>query len=144
MSVSLVSRFYRTRSKLRMKRRIAFPSPAEMRLLEIMGGRVWRINAIKDFHTGFPLTVVLSRGKLFRKEHVRREVRIGKYYADFANDVGRVIEVDGHAFHQNEIKEGERNDYLRDRGYRVKHIKAADIYRNPVTVREIVTEFLTH
>jgi very-short-patch-repair endonuclease len=114
-----------------------------MRLIEIMGGHVWRVKWFKDFYTGFPFAVVVSRGKLFRKEHVRREVRIGRYYADFSNDIKRSIEVDGAAYH-DVIKDQERNEYIKSAGYKTLHIPAKDIYNRPLLVRSKVREFLVH
>lgn len=90
------------------------------------------------------MAFVVSRGKLLRQEHVGREVRAGKCYIDFANDLHRGIEIQSRKWHNDVIKDAQRFEYLRDRGWRILYIEAIDIFRNPYTVRERVTRFLTN
>jgi very-short-patch-repair endonuclease len=64
---------------------------------------------------------------------VRRQHPIGPYAADFfVRDAGMVIEVDGspHDYGDRPIRDDKRDRYLRDRGYRVLHLAAADVIRN--------------
>lgn len=76
---------------------------------------------------------------------VRREVRVGAMYVDFAfvTPYGKkAIEIDGRDFHRDIVKEQERDDYLRARGWQVMHIQALALYHNPESVRKRVIKFL--
>lgn len=136
------SKYYRLRGRYGKRRRLLFTSPAEVEFVRIMGGWAITIDLIKDVQTGFPLTI-MSLGKLLKSENMEREVRVGRYYADFGNDVMRAIEVDGKRWHNDVVKEMERDEYFHSYGWLVIHIKAIDIYRNPDIVRDAVTRFLT-
>lgn len=108
-----------------------------------MKGKAITIDLIRDKRTGFPLTIVTDMG-WFKKQNIRREVRIGKHWTDFGNDIERCIEVDGREFHQDIVKEQQRDDYIERFGWRILHIKAGDIYDNPDAVRRQVITFLIH
>lgn len=125
-------------------KRLLFASPAEMALLRLMGGKAITIDSIKNRHTGFPFTIVTDMGGWFSKENMRREVRYGRYFCDFANDLDRIIEVDGAPFHNDITKEQDRADYFERQGLRVLHIKASDIFANPDMVQRAVIKFLVH
>lgn len=101
------------------------------------------VRFIRHPGTGFPLRVVLSMGRLFKNEQVEREVRVGKYWVDFGNDIQRGIEVDGAAYHRDVIAEAERAKYFAARGWIVLRITARQIVENPAGVRRAVQEFLT-
>lgn len=127
--------------------RLLFPSPAEVKFIEIMGGIVLTLPFIKSIKTGFPLTFVLSMGKL-RRERVHREVRIGRYFADMCVITPfyrRVIEIDGQASHSKRmdiVYDQNRDDYLRSRGFAVMRIPARRLWREPKKVRKDVLRFL--
>lgn len=108
-----------------------------------MKGSAIQIDLIKDRRTGFPLTFVTDMG-WFKKHHMKREVRVGRYWTDFANDIGRCIEVDGRQWHMDVVKEQQRDDYIKGFGYLLLHLKAGDIYDNPDVVRRRVITFLLH
>jgi len=109
-----------------------------------MKGNAIIIDPIKNKRTGFPLTFVTSLGPWFGRENMRREVRIGRYWTDFANDLCRAIEVDGEQWHRDIVKEQVRDDYIERMGYRILHIKAGDILDEPDMVRARVIKFLLH
>lgn len=90
----------------------------------------------------FPLTIVLSRGKILRRHKIRREVRVGRYYVDLANDIGWGIEIDGKYFHMNVVADFDRDAYLLERGWRVIHIKAARIWNDPAGTKAMVLALL--
>lgn len=140
---SLVSKFYRLRSRYWRDNRKLFPSPAEIALIRLMGGTVFTLPALKSTKTGFPLALVLSMGVDFRIENVRREVRVGKYWVDFGNDLNRGIEVDGKAYHHDIVMQQQRDEYFQNAGWGVLHIKPTDIYNQPKKTREKVLNFLT-
>lgn len=76
---------------------------------------------------------------------MHREVRVGAYYVDFAfMDAysNKAIEIDGREFHQDIVKEAERDNYLNERGWSVMHVAAMDLYRQPGRVQQRVLAFL--
>lgn len=132
----------------RRYRRLIFPSPAEMRLIELMGGKVLRIKWLQDPHTKFPLAIVINRGQLFRREKIRREAGYGRYWVDFANDLNRIIEVDGSPYHMDVVADFDREVYIKERCWQQKmearflRIRADELYRNPNRVQQNVLDFL--
>lgn len=116
-------------------------SPAEAKFVELMGGRVWRL-PIKRWGSGFPVTIVWSLGPDLKNECFKREVRIGRYFADFANDVGRVIEIDGDPYHMDVVADLEREGYLQERGQKIMRIPASRLWKNPARVRRDVLKFI--
>lgn len=138
---NLVDVYKRMRSKYRRLVRLLFPSPAELKLITIMGGRVLKFKRFQ-MH-GFPLAIVYRQPTLFRAEHVKREVRCGRYYTDFANDVGWAIEVDGSVYHMDEVAEYEREIYMYGRGWRLLRIRAPRLWNDKAGVQRDVISFLT-
>lgn len=137
--------FYRRqRGKYRRMKRLLFASPAEVELIRLMKGRAITIDLIRNPRTDFPLTIVTNIGRWFGQENMRREVRIGKYWTDFGNDLQRAIEVDGDQWHKDIVKEQVRDDYIEKFGWRILHIKAGDIFDEPDMVRARVIKFLYH
>lgn len=116
--------------------RLLFPSPAELRFIELMGGKILRL-PIRN-RKGFSLVYIISIGKILREEKFKREVRCGAFYIDFGNDIGRGLEIDGKKFHMDVVYEFERDIYLSERNWRVLHIKAADLWRQPSLVQRQV------
>lgn len=115
-----------------------------MQLITLMGGKVLTTNLVRHKRTGFPLTLVVDLGSWFGKEQMRREVRIGRYWTDFGNDLCRAIEVDGDQFHKDIVKEQQRDDYIERMGWRILHINAGDIFTNPDMVQRRIIAFLLH
>lgn len=113
-----------------------------MRFIEIMGGRVLTIGKLKSRRTGFPMTFVLSMGKVLKDEQFRREVRVGKYYIDFGNDVCWGIEIDGKKWHMDVVADFERESYLYQRGWRIKRIDAVKLWNQPDQVQREILQFL--
>ena len=137
----LVSTFYRRRSKWWRDNRMLFPSPAEVRFIQIMGGRVVIIERIKHPKTKFPMVIVLSLGKILTRENFKREVRVGSKLCDFGNDLKTAIEIDGRYFHDI-IEQVERDEYFTNYGWRVLHIEASKLWREPSKIQQMVLEFL--
>lgn len=141
-------RALRWQNVARRWRRYLFPSPAEMRLIQLMGGKVLTVKFLKDPRTHFPLAIVINRGKLFRREKVRREVGFGPYWVDFANDLNRIIEVDGSPYHMDVVADFDREVYIKDVCWKRKmearflRIRADELYRNPDRVQQNVVGFL--
>jgi hypothetical protein len=142
---SLKFKLYKMRADFRRRRRLLFPSPAEVELIRIMGGKYISSTLLKDPKTKFPLTIITDIGTVFKRESIAREVRVGAMYTDFAT-VGlrylKAIEVDGLAFHDDIVKEIKRDEYLKQRGWEIMHLQAASIYREPGMVQKRVLEFL--
>jgi hypothetical protein len=141
--MTLRDHFYRKRSALRARRRLLFPSPAEVDFVRLMGGKVIRIGWLKGGSNGYPLAIIMTLGVPLRWHKFRREVRIGKCWVDFASDVLWCIEIDGRDYHQDIVAQAERDEYLRQRGARVLHIPAVEIYRNPEKTKARVIAYLS-
>lgn len=140
MGRTIKGRLKRRRAQYWRLMRLLFSSPAELRLIELMGGKIWRVGWPR--RNGFGLAFVVNRGKLFRQEKVRREVFVGgRYFVDFCNDVGRVIEVDGKQ--HDIVSDFDRDAYLYSRGFQVLRIPAIDLYNNSAKTQRRVIAFLT-
>jgi very-short-patch-repair endonuclease len=139
----LKKKYYRVRSQAWRLKRIFFPSPAELKLITLMGGKVWQSKHIK-WPNGFALAIVFSKGKFLREEKMRREVRVGKYFLDFGNDLYYGLEVDGRAYHQDVVAAFDRDSYLYMRGWKVLHIPAIWLWNNPNKVQQQVLGFLLY
>lgn len=124
------------------RRRIWFPSPAEVRFIRLMGGVVVTVPWLH--RGGFPLAVVVSLGRILRSEHYQREVRVGSKYVDFGNDVNRAIEIDGADYHRDIVAETQRDEYLASYGWQVMHIRADQLYRNPDRLLQKVRMYVQH
>lgn len=125
--------------------RILFPSPAEIHFVRLMGGRAITIDFIRYPRTCFPLTFIYSRGRFLARNFMQREVRVGGFYVDFAfvdPYTKKAVEIDGSDYHKDHVKEHERDLYLQARGWRVMHIAAMDLYRQPGRVQQKVFSFL--
>lgn len=134
--------FRRWRGRIRRVRRLVFMSPAEARFVEIMGGRCLTIGWLRSRGTGFPVTLVVSLGSILRAEHYHREVRVGKYFIDFGNDVGRGLEIDGREYHTDVVAAFDRDSYLYQHNWIVKHIPAHKLWNDADSVQREVLEFL--
>lgn len=139
--------YYRARSWYWVHKRLLFPSPAELRFIEIMGGKVYTNERIRHPQSGFPFAVVLSLGTILKREKICREVRAGKCRIDFGctnKYYKKGIEIDGRNFHQDIIKELERDEYVKQFGWQLLHIQAAELWRNPAKVQRRVIAYLTN
>lgn len=137
------SKFYRTRSKYWRDNRYLFPSPAEIKFIRMMGGRVFVMRHIRHHQTGYPAALVLSLGKVLKRHGFEREIRAGKYWIDFGSPERKVgIEVDGLAYHLDIVLEQQRDDYLEDLGWRVLHVEARKIFRRDAKTMQRVLDFL--
>lgn len=139
---NLISKYYRYRSRYWRWQRIFFPSPAELRLIEIMGGRYFRIKWLRLYKTGFSFAIVYSLGKYLGDEKFMREVRCGRYFIDFGNDIRMGIEVDGKKWHRDVVAEFERDSYFYQNGWRVKRIQAVRLWNEPSRVQAELLNFL--
>lgn len=155
--VAITRHYYRTRAVWFRWNRLLFPSKAEVRFIEIMGGRILTIGFIRHWETGQPLRFVFSLGRALSLEKFGREVYAGKYWLDFGNDIFWCIEVDGAKYHRDIVKEQQKHDYLvefchkkckdpcfkhSNIGWRVKHIQAVRLWLEPAVVQHEVLAFL--
>jgi hypothetical protein len=139
----MIKKYYRIRSRVWRMKRIIFPSPAELKFITLMGGKVWQSKYIK-WPGGFPLAIVFSKGKFLREEKVRREVRVGKYFIDFGNDLKYGLEIDGRSYHMDVVAQFDRDIYLYERNWKVLHIPAIWLWNNPNKVQQQVLGFLLY
>ena len=109
-----------------------------------MGGRCTKIVHVKNHKTKFPLVIVWSLGKTLKRQNYKREVRYGRYYVDFANDLNRIIEVDGAAYHMDVIADMDREIDIKGRqpDARFLRVKAYQLYNNSAEVQRKVLTFI--
>src|SRR5260221_1167016 len=143
--VTIGDRLIRGVQGYRRLHRLLFVSPAEVRFVQVMGGKSLTLPFIKSRKTGSPLTF-LRLGKVLKRELIEREVQVGKrhYCIDFGTrnaSYKKGIDITS-SYHTDVLADQERNDYLRARGWDVMYIKAARIQRDPVGVLRKVLKFL--
>lgn len=139
-------KYYALRSFLWRSQRMIFISPAEIRFIEIMGGRVIVFDWICNPRTNFKLAAVITLGKILKRERIEREVRVGKCFVDFGTTnkyYKRGIEIDGRNWHMDIVKEQERDDYFGQYGWQLLHIQATDLWQCPDSVQRRVLKFLS-
>jgi hypothetical protein len=154
---SFTRHYYRTRAIWFRWNRLLFPSAAEARFIEIMGGKMITIWAIKHPETKQPFRIVLSLGRALEREKFGREIDSGKYWLDFGNDILWAIEIDGAKYHRDIVREQDKHDYLveychkkckkpcykhSNMGWRLKHIQAVRLWLEPANVQSEVLRFL--
>jgi len=88
----------------------------------------------------------LSRSQLGAK--FSRQMQIGPYFADFlCRELKLVVELDGFSHDLRPERDGARDRWLRDQGYRVLHFANADVLGNAegvVTAIKLEVARLTH
>jgi very-short-patch-repair endonuclease len=121
-----------------------FPSPIELEFIELMGGKVVRFTKLRDPRTKFPAAWIVSLGPMMKAQNVHREVRYGKYFVDFSNDLHRIIEIDGSAYHMDVVADMDREIYIKARqpGMRMMRIKTYELRNNKHSVQSRVIDFL--
>lgn len=146
--ITIADRYYRARSQYWRIKRLLFPSPAETRFIELMGGKVFIIDRLKS-SSGFPMAIVLSRGKILREAKMKREVRYGKHYVDFANDLNWIIELDGTYWHQDIVADMDREIYINEMlrknpyGMRLLRVRAPRIWNDRTGLQNQIIDFLS-
>jgi len=85
----------------------------------------------------------LLRSQPFADWHFRRQVAIGRYYADFAAHAAKlVIEVDGDTHGSSEGYDRERDAFLNVEGYRVLRVTNREVMNNLDGVGAIIAAAL--
>jgi very-short-patch-repair endonuclease len=81
------------------------------------------------------------------KRNIRRQAPIGRFIADFAHHASRlVVEVDS-PWHDDEaaqLRDAERDEWLRSQGYRVLRVRGDDVLLDPVGVADLVAQAITN
>lgn len=145
---TIADRYYRIRSNYYRLKRLLFPSPAEVRFIELMGGKVLKFTRLKSSN-GFSMVVVFRRSKILKQAKIKREVRYGKYYVDFANDLNWIIEVDGSPYHMDVVADMDREIYINELlhrnpfGMRLLRIKAPRLWNDKDRLQRDVLKFLS-
>jgi very-short-patch-repair endonuclease len=117
-----------------------------MLLIEICGGRVWRMAWLKNPRTGFCF-VWYKLGPYLHGERIAREVKVSPgVFVDFGVETRyykRAIEVLGGKWHQDILAEQKRRALLRSFGWQVLYIEARLLWQNPQLVKQKVERFLS-
>jgi very-short-patch-repair endonuclease len=121
--VTIGDRLIRSVQGWRRLHRLLFPSPLEAQFVRIMRGHTLTIPFVKSRRTGFPLTFIW-RGKLLKRELVKREVRAGSKFIDYAVVTPfykRGIEIYS-SWHMDVVADQQREDYLKARGWKIMYV----------------------
>ncbi len=137
--LTLLDRYYRLRSSYWRWHRLLFLSAAEIKFVMLMGGHVVTIPGIRT-RRGSNLTLVWL-GQTLRRYKFKREVRVGRYYADFCNDVGWTIEIDGRQ--HDVVADFDRDIYLRARCCRILRVPAYRLWNDPGRAYRDVLAYIT-
>ncbi|MBS4040378.1 MAG: DUF559 domain-containing protein [Flavobacteriales bacterium] len=141
--LKIKKKYYILRSQIGRRSRMLYISPAEVRFIRIMGGHVVTFYDDRHPRTKFPLAYVVSLGRFLKRHGYEREVRVGKSFVDFGDvERRRGLEIDGRDWHMDVVKEMERDEYMRQFGWTLFHIQAADLWRNPDYVQRQVLQFM--
>ncbi len=127
------------KEQLNNKTKQLYATPAEVRLIQIMGGRTLTIHALRSAKSGLPVTLVLSRGKYLRREHFRRT---GDRLILFSNDIKWALALQGREYERDVVAAYERDQKMQANGWRVKYIRADWLWNKPELVRQDVLQFL--
>lgn len=115
--------------------------------MRLMGAHCTTFNKLREPENHYPLAVVWSRGTILRRAKMKREVRYGRYFCDFANDLNWMIEVDGsqHDVVADFERELDMREMLRKRGQdmHLLRIPAYKIWNNPSAVQRDTIKFLS-
>lgn len=127
------------KGQVKAKKSMLYATPAEVRLVQIMGGKTLTLHNIKDNKSGLPMTLILSKGKVLRREHFKRT---GDTLILFSNDIKWCLALEGREYQRNVVAAMERDEWMRDNGWRVKYIRADWLWNKPDLVRQNVLQFL--
>jgi very-short-patch-repair endonuclease len=89
-----------------------------------MRGHVLTTPFVKSRRTGFPLAIIW-RGKILKRELVYREVPAGPFFIDYAVVTPfykRGIELHSKEWHRDIVRDQEREEYLKARGWEIRYI----------------------
>lgn len=138
----LQAKIARARDAWSKRRQLMFPSPAEVEFIRIFGGRYITFSRVKDPDTGYPLTIVTNLGVVLKRELIRREIRVGRYFIDF----GQITPWDRRGIKIEDrldvVKYQELDDYVRGLDWSLFHLEAAAVFREPMRVQQRVLEWL--
>lgn len=97
-------------------------SPAEVRLLHALGGTTVTVGWLRDTETRVPVTLVVSRGRLLRREGFKRHVPVGSAVLTFANKHGLAIALRGTTYEHDILTFMEQDEHLQSLGWRVCYV----------------------
>lgn len=127
------------KAALRSRYLQCFIEPAEVRLLEIVGGTTLTIGRIK--RDGKPMTIVLTHGKLLRSENFKR-VAIDNKSILYMNDVNHAIMIQLDDYKQDIVKEQELSEKFMEAGIVVRYIPQRWLENNPMKALSSVQQFI--
>ncbi len=124
------------------RREQLYPKPLETRLITVLGGTVLTVGAFRHKKTGYPLSLVLSRGRLLRSERFRRSVRVDDGGTlELANDIKWAITIRGSEYYRDVVAAYERDELLKEQGWRIRYISMRDLGERPGQVRADIRSF---
>lgn len=115
--------------------------PEQVRLLHILGATTLTLGFVRHKNTNFPLTIILSRGRLLRREHFKAISNNSTIL--LANDIRWAIALQGRNYENDVVSAYEYDEKLKEMGWVVRYIPERWLWQNPFKVRAEVTRFLS-
>lgn len=116
-----------------------YHNPDQIRLEQILGATTLTIGRFRDKQTGYPFSLVLSRGHILRSEKFRRTVIDDM--GVLANDVQMAIGIQGYEYEHDVVAAFERDEYLAEKGWNIRYIPVSWL-SEPNRVRSFVNKFI--
>lgn len=129
----------RLAAAIRQRYEACYRDPAEIRLLEILGGITLTIGSLK--RNGRTFTLVLSEGYLLKSEHFRKVANDNRAVL-FMNDIDQVLVIQKYDYQHDVVKYQELEDELLGRGLRVRYIPQSWLDYNPAKAVMSVKQFI--
>lgn len=123
----------------RFSRQSLFPTYEEVRIIQVLGGTVVTIRRIRDKETHRPLRIVVRQPRILKREHFRRT---GDSLILFSNDLKMGLAIQGREYERDVVAAYERDQFLISMGWRVRYIRAKDLFHNPEVAKRSILQFL--
>lgn len=123
----------------RFSRQSLFPTYEEVCLIKVLGGTILTIRRIRDKETHRPLRIVVRQPRILKREHFRRT---GDTLVLFSNDLKMGLAVEGREYERDVVAAYERDEFLQSMGWRIRYIRAYDLFHRPEIAKRSILQFL--
>lgn len=117
-----------------------FMTPAEVRLLHILGGSTVTLGFLRDRETSLPVTLIVSRGRLLRREGFKRRVMVAGQMLSFANARGLAITL-LQGYENDVLAYMEQSEQLAEAGWRVCYVPTSLLRDSKAVYKQVIGAF---
>lgn len=114
-------------------------TPVEARLVEVLGGKTMRVESLAGHKLDQPVTLILRRPKILKKEHFSRT---GDSVILYSNDLKMCLALKGYEYRRDVIGSWERDEKLKADGWRIQYIDIEWLANNPAKVQDTIKQFI--